>query len=39
VMVANLISHLTWLHCLVPGVCAVLVLFSGRLMSLFVPRQ
>ena len=39
VMVAHLISHLTWLHWLVPGACAVLVLFSGRLLVLFAPRQ
>ena len=39
VLVAHLISHLTWLHWLVPGVCAVLVLFSGRLLAMFAPRQ
>ena len=39
VLVAHLISHLTWLHWLVPGVCAVLVLFSGRLLTMFAPRQ
>ena len=30
VLVAHLISHLTWLHWLVPGVCALLVLTSQR---------
>lgn len=39
VLVAHLISHLTWLHWLVPGVCALLVLFSGRLLALFPPRS
>ena len=39
VLVAHLISHLTWLHWLVPGVCAALVLFSGRLLALFPSRQ
>ena len=38
VLVAHLISHLTWLHWLVPGVCALLVLFSDRWMALFVTR-
>jgi YjbE family integral membrane protein len=39
VLVAHLISHLTWLHWLVPSVCAALVLFSGRLLALFPSRQ
>ncbi len=39
VLVAHLISHLTWLHWLVPGLCAVLVLFSGRLLAMLAPRQ
>ena len=39
VLVAHLISHLTWLHWLVPAVCALLVLFSGRLLALFPSRQ
>jgi YjbE family integral membrane protein len=30
VLVAHLISHLTWLHWLVPVACALLVLASGR---------
>ena len=38
VLVAHLISHLTWLHWLVPGVCAVLVLFSDRWLALFATR-
>jgi len=39
VLVAHLISHLTWLHWLVPGVCAVLVLFSDRLLALISTSQ
>ena len=39
VLVAHLISHLTWLHWLVPGVCALLVLISGRLLALLPSRQ